>query len=94
MWVRFAPGLTGGCCTSIPDLLKTVRNLLTGKAVIGVVTKKGAWVETTFRPAGTKPVLRPGQNSGDLFVVRQSRSKEASQARDEKKEGRERRRAA
>jgi hypothetical protein len=34
VWVRFAPGQTGCCCESVPDLLNTVRGLLTGKLVI------------------------------------------------------------
>lgn len=61
VWVRFAPGQTGCCCESVPDLLKTVRYLLTGKFVIAVVSKKDTWVETSVRRAGTKPVLRRGE---------------------------------
>src|SRR5437762_1085755 len=46
VWVRFAPGQTGCCCESLPDLLNTVRDLMAGKLVIAVVSKKKIWVET------------------------------------------------
>jgi hypothetical protein len=61
VWVRFAPGCTGCCCESVPDLLKTIRNLLSVKFAIAVVWNKKVWVETSLRAAGTRPVLRRGQ---------------------------------
>jgi hypothetical protein len=61
VWVRFAPGQTACCCESVPDLLKTVRDLLAGKVIIAVVTQGTEWVETLLMPVGQKPALKRGQ---------------------------------
>lgn len=63
VWVRFAPGKTGCCVESPTEMLNVVRDLLRGKLVIAVVENKKAWVETTLRPAGTKPVLKRGETA-------------------------------
>jgi hypothetical protein len=61
VWVRFAPGQTGCCCESVPDLLNTVRDLMAGKLVIAVVSRKNIWVETILSPVGANPALKRGQ---------------------------------
>ena len=61
VWVRFAPGQTGCCCESVPDFVKTVRDLLAGKLAITVVSKRGLWVETSLHPAGSKRKVGRGQ---------------------------------
>jgi hypothetical protein len=63
VWVRFAPGQTGCCCESVPDLLKTVRELLSGKAVITVISKGTQWVETTVHSAASKRKVARGQTA-------------------------------
>jgi hypothetical protein len=61
VWVRFAPGKTGCCVESTTEMLNVVRDLLRGKLVITVVESQKSWVDTTVRPARTKPVLKRGQ---------------------------------
>ena len=86
VWVRFAPGRTGCCCGSVPDLLKAVSNL-SGEFVIAVVWNKKTWVETSLRVAGTRHLLKRGQtieiyswrglNSRSVKHRRQPRSKKS-----------------
>jgi hypothetical protein len=63
VWVRFAPGQTGCCVESVEEMLKVVRDLMSSKLVISVVSTKKSWVETTLRRSGTKPALKRGQTA-------------------------------